>query len=189
MLDIFHIPLWLPYWMCPLTFMQVKNDNPPRDTGWTLPHSCFFPLHLQLMDLQLSDSNFRRHILLQYLILFQYLKGQVKFKRWSMSLLWPFGKQCREAAARCLRFIFRIPLSSYSSSCVLNDDQTTWIEETTKLVYQVSLQSRWLLTHYLTCSAVEIYLDHCRVMSVHRKCQHTEISHADLYDLHFLDPD
>uniref|UniRef100_A0A3P9KE78 THO complex 1 n=1 Tax=Oryzias latipes TaxID=8090 RepID=A0A3P9KE78_ORYLA len=58
----------------------------------------------KLMDLQLSDSNFRRHILLQYLILFQYLKGQVKFK---------------------------------SSSCVLNDDQTTWIEETTKLVYQL----------------------------------------------------
>uniref|UniRef100_G3PZC5 THO complex 1 n=1 Tax=Gasterosteus aculeatus TaxID=69293 RepID=G3PZC5_GASAC len=59
----------------------------------------------KLMDLQLSDSNFRRHILLQYLILFQYLKGQVKFK---------------------------------SSSCVLNDDQTTWIEETTKLVFQTS---------------------------------------------------
>ncbi|XP_071766952.2 THO complex subunit 1 [Centroberyx gerrardi] len=58
----------------------------------------------KLMDLQLSDSNFRRHILLQYLILFQYLKGQVKFK---------------------------------SSSCVLNDDQTTWIEDTTKLVYQL----------------------------------------------------
>uniref|UniRef100_A0A3Q3WE89 Death domain-containing protein n=1 Tax=Mola mola TaxID=94237 RepID=A0A3Q3WE89_MOLML len=57
----------------------------------------------KLMDLQLSDSNFRRHILLQYLILFQYLKGQVKFK----------------------------------SSCVLNDDQTTWIEETTKVVYQL----------------------------------------------------
>uniref|UniRef100_A0A8C9T9Q6 THO complex 1 n=1 Tax=Scleropages formosus TaxID=113540 RepID=A0A8C9T9Q6_SCLFO len=30
----------------------------------------------KLMDLQLSDSNFRRHILVQYLILFQYLKGQ-----------------------------------------------------------------------------------------------------------------
>uniref|UniRef100_A0A8C2WMX6 THO complex 1 n=1 Tax=Cyclopterus lumpus TaxID=8103 RepID=A0A8C2WMX6_CYCLU len=58
----------------------------------------------KLMDLQLSDSNFRRHILLQYLILFQYLKGQVKFK---------------------------------SSGCVLNDDQTTWIEETTKLVFQL----------------------------------------------------
>ncbi|XP_041659607.1 THO complex subunit 1 [Cheilinus undulatus] len=58
----------------------------------------------KLMDLQLSDGNFRRHILLQYLILFQYLKGQVKFK---------------------------------SSSCILNDDQATWIEETTKLVYQL----------------------------------------------------
>ncbi|XP_051555581.1 THO complex subunit 1-like [Myxocyprinus asiaticus] len=58
----------------------------------------------KLMDLQLSDSNFRRHILLQYLILFQYLKGQVKFK---------------------------------SSNCVLNDDQTLWIEDTTKLVYQL----------------------------------------------------
>ncbi|XP_076829137.1 THO complex subunit 1 [Brachyhypopomus gauderio] len=58
----------------------------------------------KLMDLQLSDSHFRRHILLQYLILFQYLKGQVKFK---------------------------------SSSCVLNDDQTSWMDETTKLVYQL----------------------------------------------------
>ncbi|KAG9339207.1 hypothetical protein JZ751_024066 [Albula glossodonta] len=58
----------------------------------------------KLMDLQLSDSNFRRHILLQYLILFQYLKGQVKFK---------------------------------SSSCVLNDDQCLWMEDTTKLVYQL----------------------------------------------------
>ncbi|XP_028329489.1 THO complex subunit 1 [Gouania willdenowi] len=58
----------------------------------------------KLMDLQLSDGNFRRHILLQYLILFQYLKGQVKFK---------------------------------SSGCILNDDQSVWIEETTKLVYQL----------------------------------------------------
>eukprot|EP00066_Takifugu_rubripes_P008884 XP_003975419.1 PREDICTED: THO complex subunit 1 [Takifugu rubripes] len=58
----------------------------------------------KLMDLQLSDSNFRRHILLQYLILFQYLKGQVKFK---------------------------------SSGSVLNDDQAAWIEETSKLAYQL----------------------------------------------------
>ncbi|KAB1258343.1 THO complex subunit 1 [Camelus dromedarius] len=59
----------------------------------------------KLMDLQLSDSNFRRHILLQYLILFQYLKGQVKFK---------------------------------SSNYVLTDEQSLWIEDTTKSVYQVS---------------------------------------------------
>ncbi|KAF2985235.1 hypothetical protein EK904_007549 [Melospiza melodia maxima] len=59
---------------------------------------------LKLMDLQLSDSNFRRHILLQYLILFQYLKGQVKFK---------------------------------SSNYVLTDEQSLWIEDTTKAVYQL----------------------------------------------------
>ncbi|XP_006733108.1 THO complex subunit 1 [Leptonychotes weddellii] len=58
----------------------------------------------KLMDLQLSDSNFRRHILLQYLILFQYLKGQVKFK---------------------------------SSNYVLTDEQSLWIEDTTKSVYQL----------------------------------------------------
>uniref|UniRef100_A0A8C0EWK7 THO complex subunit 1 n=1 Tax=Bubo bubo TaxID=30461 RepID=A0A8C0EWK7_BUBBB len=60
----------------------------------------------KLMDLQLSDSNFRRHILLQYLILFQYLKGQVKFK---------------------------------SSNYVLTDEQSLWIEDTTKAVYQVGI--------------------------------------------------
>ncbi|CAJ0928819.1 unnamed protein product [Ranitomeya imitator] len=58
----------------------------------------------KLMDLQLSDSNFRRHILVQYLILFQYLKGQVKFK---------------------------------SSNYVLLEEQSLWIEETTKLVHQL----------------------------------------------------
>ncbi|XP_053570941.1 THO complex subunit 1 [Bombina bombina] len=58
----------------------------------------------KLMDLQLSDSNFRRHILLQYLILFQYLKGQVKFK---------------------------------SSNYILLDEQSLWIEDTTKLVHQL----------------------------------------------------
>uniref|UniRef100_A0A8C4DZ70 THO complex 1 n=1 Tax=Dicentrarchus labrax TaxID=13489 RepID=A0A8C4DZ70_DICLA len=75
-----------------------------RATGGEHVYFAKFLTSEKLMDLQLSDSNFRRHILLQYLILFQYLKGQVKFK---------------------------------SSNSVLNDDQTTWIEETTKLVYQL----------------------------------------------------
>lgn len=34
----------------------------------------------KLMNLQLRDSHFRRHILLQFLILFHYLSGEVKFK-------------------------------------------------------------------------------------------------------------
>merc|ERR1719481_1919880 len=36
--------------------------------------------NMNLLQLQLSDSNFRRYILLQFLILFQYLKSNVKFK-------------------------------------------------------------------------------------------------------------
>ncbi|KAK2578475.1 hypothetical protein KPH14_011643 [Odynerus spinipes] len=34
----------------------------------------------KLLELQLSDSNFRRYVLLQFLILFQYLNSTVKFK-------------------------------------------------------------------------------------------------------------
>uniref|UniRef100_A0A8C7LAE6 THO complex 1 n=1 Tax=Oncorhynchus kisutch TaxID=8019 RepID=A0A8C7LAE6_ONCKI len=55
---------------------------------------------------KLSDSNFRRHILLQYLILFQYLQGTGQVQK-------------------------------VSSSCILNDDQCSWMEETIKVVYQV----------------------------------------------------
>ena len=43
----------------------------------------FFPkflTHQNLLQLQLSDSNFRRYILIQYMVLFQYLKSAVKFK-------------------------------------------------------------------------------------------------------------
>lgn len=34
----------------------------------------------KLLALQLSDSNFRRSVLVQFLILFQYLRSTVKFK-------------------------------------------------------------------------------------------------------------
>jgi len=34
----------------------------------------------KLLALQLSDSNFRRSVLVQFLILFQYLTSTVKFK-------------------------------------------------------------------------------------------------------------
>ena len=34
-----------------------------------------------LLELQLGDSNFRRYILLQFLITFQYLESPVKFKK------------------------------------------------------------------------------------------------------------
>lgn len=43
----------------------------------------YFPKYLtspKLLELQLCDSNFKRSVLIQFLILFQYLTGKVKFK-------------------------------------------------------------------------------------------------------------
>jgi len=54
--------------------LQLRPDQPLQD---------YFAKYLtnqNLLQLQLSDSNFRRYILVQFLILFQYLKSTVKFK-------------------------------------------------------------------------------------------------------------
>ncbi|XP_062589734.1 THO complex subunit 1-like [Saccostrea cucullata] len=61
-----------------------KLDLPrPADT------KAFFAKYLtseKLLDLQLNDSNFRRYVLVQFLIVFQYLNSQVKFKSASQTL-------------------------------------------------------------------------------------------------------
>ncbi|KAK3746286.1 hypothetical protein QZH41_016539, partial [Actinostola sp. cb2023] len=57
----------------PMATSMVENSEEP----------CYFPKFLtneKLLDLQISDSNFRRTILIQLIILFQYLTGSVKFK-------------------------------------------------------------------------------------------------------------
>jgi THO complex subunit 1 len=43
-------------------------------------------LKIKLLDLQLNDSNFRRQILIQFLVLFQYFTSEVKFKSSSQIL-------------------------------------------------------------------------------------------------------
>lgn len=62
--------------MDPNTKMDVDEEVAPSGQA-------FFAKYLtnqKLLELQLSDSNFRRCVLLQFLILFQYLDSQVKFK-------------------------------------------------------------------------------------------------------------
>lgn len=74
----------------------------------------FFSKYLtnqKLLKLQLSDSNFRRHILIQYLILFQYLSFNVKAN------LRPNAKP---------KIVFE-----------LSEEQSAWIRKTTKQVYQL----------------------------------------------------
>ncbi|XP_050421728.1 THO complex subunit 1 isoform X2 [Adelges cooleyi] len=55
---------------------RMNNDNVEQNMH-------YFPKYLtnhKLLELQLSDVNFRRYILIQFLLLFQYLDAPVKFK-------------------------------------------------------------------------------------------------------------
>lgn len=64
-------------------FQSHKLEHVSRiDTGST-ENIHYFPKYLtnhKLLELQLSDVNFRRYILIQFLLLFQYLDAPVKFK-------------------------------------------------------------------------------------------------------------
>ncbi|XP_046396690.1 THO complex subunit 1 [Ischnura elegans] len=64
--------------------LQGKRKRPqanPRDIDAQSPqYFAKFLTNQKLLDLQLSDSNFRRYVLLQFLILFQYLNSSVKFR-------------------------------------------------------------------------------------------------------------
>lgn len=57
--------------------MNVEHENDIRES---LHFFAKFLTNPKLLALQLSDSNFRRSVLVQCLILFQYLRSSVKFK-------------------------------------------------------------------------------------------------------------
>lgn len=62
----------------PATYLKVDSSMEGSHK-----ESHYFAKYLtnqKLLELQLSDSNFRRYVLLQFLILFQYLNSTVKFK-------------------------------------------------------------------------------------------------------------
>uniref|UniRef100_A0A4W5QDU6 THO complex 1 n=1 Tax=Hucho hucho TaxID=62062 RepID=A0A4W5QDU6_9TELE len=102
--DFFRNPVQCYEKFSCMTFLKYSDETlavkleERRTAGGDHVYFAKFLTSEKLMDLQLSDSNFRRHILLQYLILFK------------------------------------------SSSCILNDDQCSWMEETTKVVYQVCVE-------------------------------------------------
>lgn len=63
----------------------------------------------KLMNLQLRDSHFRRHILIQCLILFQYLTSDVKFKASSLVLTDAQALWIKEATERVYSLIKETP--------------------------------------------------------------------------------
>ena len=62
-----------------------------------------------LLQLQLSDSNFRRYVLLQFLILFQYLKSNVKFKTDSQALNSEQEKWTNETTKKIYKLLEETP--------------------------------------------------------------------------------
>lgn len=58
----------------------IKVDSSIEGSHKETPYFAKYLTNQKLLELQLSDSNFRRYVLLQFLILFQYLNSTVKFK-------------------------------------------------------------------------------------------------------------
>ncbi|KAG7210587.1 hypothetical protein KM043_012105 [Ampulex compressa] len=58
----------------------VKFDSSMEGSYKDTHYFAKYLTNQKLLELQLSDSNFRRYVLLQFLILFQYLNSTVKFK-------------------------------------------------------------------------------------------------------------
>ncbi|XP_066583028.1 THO complex subunit 1 isoform X2 [Prorops nasuta] len=89
--------------------MDTSSDGIHKETHYFAKYLT----NQKLLELQLSDSNFRRYVLLQFLILFQYLNSTVKFKAFLAS--------------------------GYETSEVheLKPDQVEWVKETTDQVYSL----------------------------------------------------
>jgi len=96
-------------------FQSFKLDtNSGRSSNASSPSTSeqYFAKYLtnqNLLQLQLSDSNFRRYILLQFLILFQYLKSNVKFKTDSQTLDSSQSKWIEETKVKIFKLLSETP--------------------------------------------------------------------------------
>ena len=84
----------------------------------------------KLMNLQLHDSHFRRHLLIQCLILFQYLTSDVKFKGNSLVLTDAQALWIRDATTKVYSLIKETPsngeeFATYISQVLLREE--SWI--------------------------------------------------------------
>ncbi|XP_076291726.1 THO complex 1-like protein Hpr1 isoform X1 [Lasioglossum baleicum] len=90
---------------------SIKVDSSMEGSHKETPYFAKYLTNQKLLELQLSDSNFRRYVLLQFLILFQYLNSTVKFKAFLAS-----GYETSETHE-------------------LKPDQVDWVKGTTDQVY------------------------------------------------------
>ncbi|XP_076167470.1 THO complex 1-like protein Hpr1 isoform X2 [Ptiloglossa arizonensis] len=96
---------------------SIKVDSSMEGSHKETPYFAKYLTNQKLLELQLSDSNFRRYVLLQFLILFQYLNSTVKFKAFLAS-----GYETSETHE-------------------LKPDQVDWVKATTDQVYALLIET------------------------------------------------
>lgn len=93
-------------------FSNFKTDTTCNLHALDSLEGNYFPKYLtsqKLLELQLCDSNFKRNVLIQFLILFQYLIGKVKFKTEQQVLNEDQLKWVKETTDRIMNLISKTP--------------------------------------------------------------------------------
>ncbi|XP_003382878.1 PREDICTED: THO complex subunit 1-like [Amphimedon queenslandica] len=91
---------------------KLQSSDEGMDTLSPYTSSHYFTKYLtseNLLSLQLSDSHFRRHVLIQFLILFQYLTGDVKFKNSSQVLSESHSSWVTETTSKVYQLLEETP--------------------------------------------------------------------------------
>ncbi|XP_072947338.1 THO complex subunit 1 [Epargyreus clarus] len=87
----------------------VNSDVEMQESSKEQHYFAKFLTNQKLLELQLSDSNFRRCVLIQFLILFQYLTSTVKFKTESQELKSDQQEWVKETTALIYRLLGETP--------------------------------------------------------------------------------
>ncbi|XP_050351970.1 THO complex subunit 1 [Nymphalis io] len=92
-----------------LNRMKAVNSDVEMHENKEQHYFAKFLTNQKLLELQLSDSNFRRCVLIQFLILFQYLTSTVKFKMESQELKSDQADWVKETTALVYRLLAETP--------------------------------------------------------------------------------
>ncbi|XP_054726053.1 THO complex subunit 1 [Anastrepha obliqua] len=102
--------------------VETENQNSSEADQIVRQSDHFFAKFLtnpKLLTLQLSDSNFRRSVLVQFLILFQYLQLTVKFKTESNTLTTAQTDFIKETQAKVYKLLEETPPNGKRFSCTV----------------------------------------------------------------------
>ncbi|XP_074641621.1 THO complex subunit 1-like isoform X1 [Tubulanus polymorphus] len=89
--------------------IKISKKKQPKTSKSQNTYFAKYLTSSKLLDLQLSDSNFRRYVLTQFIILFQYLNATVKFKSNEHVMSEEQSNWVKETTAKVLQLIKETP--------------------------------------------------------------------------------